>query len=100
MSHSDYHWHATNECFNCFNCKVPLLGQPFLPRKGYVYCSIQCSRNYIDDPKEHENVSDGIKIEDKQRSDTLDENSDSINMNWKFNTSSFELSKLNSLSIR
>ena len=100
MSHSDYHWHATNECFNCFNCKVPLLGQPFLPRKGYVYCSIQCSRNHTDDPKEHANVSDGIKIEDKQRSDTLDENSDSINMNWKFNTSSFELSKLNSLSIR
>ena len=52
MSHADHHWHATNECFNCFNCKTQLLGKPFLPRKGAVYCSIDCSRIHSIDTKE------------------------------------------------
>ena len=44
MSHGDHHWHATDDCFNCFNCKALLLGKPFLPRRGCVFCSIACSK--------------------------------------------------------
>lgn len=44
MSHEGQHWHATEACFNCHTCKISLLGRPFLPRRGLIYCTIQCSR--------------------------------------------------------
>lgn len=44
MSHEGQHWHAAERCFCCHTCRSSLLGRPFLPRKGAIYCSIACSK--------------------------------------------------------
>lgn len=44
MSHEGQHWHAAERCFCCHTCRASLLGRPFLPRKGAIYCSIACSK--------------------------------------------------------
>ena len=44
MSHEGQHWHATDSCFSCQHCHTTLLGRPFLPRRGLIYCSISCSK--------------------------------------------------------
>lgn len=44
MSHDSQHWHATDRCFSCSLCRSSLLGRPFLPRRGAIYCSISCSK--------------------------------------------------------
>ncbi|KAJ8936552.1 hypothetical protein NQ314_012292, partial [Rhamnusium bicolor] len=44
MSHEGQHWHATESCFCCHTCHTSLLGRPFLPRRGAIYCSIACSK--------------------------------------------------------
>uniref|UniRef100_A0A182WIT6 Protein prickle n=1 Tax=Anopheles minimus TaxID=112268 RepID=A0A182WIT6_9DIPT len=44
MSHDGQHWHATDQCFSCSTCRCSLLGRPFLPRRGEIYCSIACSK--------------------------------------------------------
>lgn len=44
MSHEGQHWHATELCFCCHTCRTSLLGRPFLPRRGAIYCSIACSK--------------------------------------------------------
>lgn len=44
MSHEGQHWHANEKCFSCCNCKCGLLGRPFLPKQGLIYCSSACSR--------------------------------------------------------
>ncbi|XP_068132660.1 prickle-like protein 1 [Hyperolius riggenbachi] len=43
MTYDGQHWHATESCFCCAHCKVSLLGCPFLPKKGRIYCSKTCS---------------------------------------------------------
>lgn len=43
MTHNGQHWHATPECFSCYNCGVSLMGEPFLPKHAEIYCSPQCS---------------------------------------------------------
>ncbi|XP_032222997.1 uncharacterized protein LOC5522095 isoform X2 [Nematostella vectensis] len=43
MAHNGQHWHATNECFSCCTCGKALLGLPFLPKSGEIYCSPDCS---------------------------------------------------------
>ncbi|XP_022651778.1 protein prickle-like isoform X4 [Varroa destructor] len=45
MSLDGQHWHATEQCFRCSCCKMSLLGRPFLPKKGLIYCSHECSRS-------------------------------------------------------
>ncbi|XP_066935130.1 LOW QUALITY PROTEIN: prickle planar cell polarity protein 3-like [Clytia hemisphaerica] len=44
MAHGSQHWHANEKCFSCFNCGQTLLGQPFLPKNGEIFCSSGCSR--------------------------------------------------------
>ncbi|XP_055387029.1 protein prickle [Condylostylus longicornis] len=44
MTHDGQHWHASDECFSCNTCRCSLLGRPFLPRRGSIYCSIACSK--------------------------------------------------------
>ncbi|XP_008479167.1 protein espinas-like [Diaphorina citri] len=44
MSHEGQHWHATDSCFCCATCSLSLLGRPFLPRAGVIFCSIACSK--------------------------------------------------------
>ena len=44
MTHEGQHWHATDNCFSCHHCQISLLGRPFLPRRGLIYCSVACSK--------------------------------------------------------
>ena len=44
MTHEGQHWHATDTCFSCHQCRISLLGRPFLPRRGLIYCSVACSK--------------------------------------------------------
>uniref|UniRef100_A0A2P2HYN0 Prickle-like protein 2 n=3 Tax=Hirondellea gigas TaxID=1518452 RepID=A0A2P2HYN0_9CRUS len=44
MTHEGQHWHATESCFCCHTCQSSLLGRPFLPRRGSIFCSIACSK--------------------------------------------------------
>ena len=44
MTHEGQHWHATDGCFCCHTCRTSLLGRPFLPRRGLIFCSIGCSK--------------------------------------------------------
>ncbi|CAB1346290.1 unnamed protein product, partial [Coregonus sp. 'balchen'] len=43
MTYEGVHWHATDTCFCCAQCKSSLLGCPFLPKQGRIYCSKACS---------------------------------------------------------
>ncbi|KAG8554487.1 hypothetical protein GDO81_003806 [Engystomops pustulosus] len=43
LSHGGQHWHASESCFCCGRCGSSLLGRPFLPRHGQIYCSRACS---------------------------------------------------------
>lgn len=43
MTYEGVHWHATDQCFSCAQCKTSLLGCPFLPKQGHIYCSKACS---------------------------------------------------------
>nr|XP_055049370.1 prickle-like protein 1a [Misgurnus anguillicaudatus]XP_055049371.1 prickle-like protein 1a [Misgurnus anguillicaudatus]XP_055049373.1 prickle-like protein 1a [Misgurnus anguillicaudatus]XP_055049374.1 prickle-like protein 1a [Misgurnus anguillicaudatus] len=43
MTYDGLHWHATDACFSCAQCKSSLLGCPFLPKQGRIYCSKACS---------------------------------------------------------
>ncbi|XP_034031985.1 LOW QUALITY PROTEIN: prickle-like protein 1a [Thalassophryne amazonica] len=43
MTYDGLHWHATETCFSCVQCKSSLLGCPFLPHQGRIYCSKACS---------------------------------------------------------
>ena len=44
MAHGSQHWHATEKCFSCYSCGKALLGQPFLPKNGEIFCSSACSK--------------------------------------------------------
>ncbi|XP_062373433.1 prickle-like protein 1, partial [Sardina pilchardus] len=44
MTYEGIHWHATDKCFCCAHCKSTLLGCPFLPKDGRIYCSKACSQ--------------------------------------------------------
>lgn len=43
MTYDGQHWHATEGCFCCARCKRSLLGRPFLPKQGQIFCSRACS---------------------------------------------------------
>uniref|UniRef100_A0A803J7G2 Prickle homolog 3 n=1 Tax=Xenopus tropicalis TaxID=8364 RepID=A0A803J7G2_XENTR len=43
LTYGGQHWHASESCFCCGRCGVCLLGRPFLPRQGQIYCSRSCS---------------------------------------------------------
>ncbi|KAL2103737.1 hypothetical protein ACEWY4_000605 [Coilia grayii] len=43
MTYEGQHWHASEACFCCARCHLPLLGRPFLPKGGLIFCSRPCS---------------------------------------------------------
>ncbi|CAB1412632.1 unnamed protein product [Pleuronectes platessa] len=43
MTYDGQHWHAIEGCFCCARCKRSLLGRPFLPKQGQIFCSRSCS---------------------------------------------------------
>lgn len=60
MSHEGQHWHATDQCFCCHTCRSSLLGRPFLPRRGAIYCSIACSKG--EPPTPSDSSGPGLSI--------------------------------------
>lgn len=74
MTHEGQHWHATESCFKCHTCQKTLLGQPFLPKHGVIYCSASCSRTGgmqtqtprrpedYDQENEHSELLDGMRL--------------------------------------
>lgn len=61
MSHDGQHWHATDECFSCNTCRCSLLGRPFLPRRGDIYCSIACSKGEPPTPSDSSEAKQTIE---------------------------------------
>ena len=43
MAHESQHWHATDACFYCYTCRIPLLNRAFFPRYGALFCSNECA---------------------------------------------------------
>lgn len=64
MSHEGQHWHATEYCFCCHTCRTSLLGRPFLPRRGCIYCSIACSKG--EPPTPSDSSGPGTRIPRQQ----------------------------------
>ncbi|XP_004606505.2 prickle planar cell polarity protein 3 [Sorex araneus] len=46
MAYEGQHWHASDRCFCCSRCRRALLGRPFLPRRGLIFCSRACSMGF------------------------------------------------------
>ena len=45
VTYQDQHWHANREgCFNCHNCSKNLVGLPFIPKTGIIFCSQSCKK--------------------------------------------------------
>ncbi|XP_041035572.1 prickle planar cell polarity protein 3-like isoform X2 [Carcharodon carcharias] len=44
MTYHGQHWHATQLCFRCAACGLPLLGLRFLPKQGQIFCSKACAQ--------------------------------------------------------
>jgi hypothetical protein len=43
MAHESQHWHATDACFFCYTCRIPLHNRGFFPRYGALFCSNECA---------------------------------------------------------
>merc|ERR1711935_151195 len=43
MQYHGYHWHATDRCFGCNTCNKSLIGLPFMPKNGAIFCSKDCA---------------------------------------------------------
>ncbi|XP_055858920.1 protein espinas isoform X2 [Episyrphus balteatus] len=68
MSHDGQHWHATDQCFSCCTCRCSLLGRPFLPRRGTIYCSIACSKG--EPPTPSDSSGPGPRLTKRSSSNT------------------------------
>ena len=72
MSHDDQHWHATDSCFVCGTCRVSLIGMPFLPKRGTIYCCLACSKGEPPTPSDSNNtIVKKTKQRSAQRTDEL-----------------------------
>ncbi|XP_045912485.1 protein prickle isoform X1 [Micropterus dolomieu] len=60
MTYEGQHWHAVESCFCCARCKLPLLGLPFLPRAGLIFCSRSCSLG--EDPDNSDSCDSALQI--------------------------------------
>ncbi|XP_008412591.1 prickle-like protein 3 isoform X2 [Poecilia reticulata] len=59
MTYEGQHWHAVESCFCCARCTLPLLGRPFLPRGGLIFCSRSCSLG--DDPNNSDSCDSALQ---------------------------------------
>ncbi|KAG1701196.1 Testin [Nymphon striatum] len=44
ISLNNMHWHAANDCFKCSACHIPLLGDRFLIKDNFIFCSVNCKK--------------------------------------------------------
>ncbi|XP_078098295.1 prickle-like protein 1 isoform X2 [Mustelus asterias] len=66
ITFSGQHWHATNSCFSCTQCKKPLLGCAFSSRHGQVFCSIACSQ--VEEPAASDSSDSAFQSTQSQES--------------------------------
>lgn len=64
MTYEGQHWHAVEACFCCDRCRLPLLGRPFLPRGGLIFCSRACSLG--DDPNNSDSCDSALQSQPPQ----------------------------------
>ncbi|XP_034393130.1 prickle planar cell polarity protein 3 isoform X3 [Cyclopterus lumpus] len=64
MTYEGQHWHAVESCFCCACCQLPLLGRPFLPRGGLIYCSRPCSLG--EDPNNSDSCDSALQSKPPQ----------------------------------
>ncbi|KAM8829909.1 uncharacterized protein prickle3 isoform 1-T1 [Synchiropus picturatus] len=64
MTYEGQHWHAVDVCFCCARCRLPLLGRPFLPRGGLIFCSRACSLG--DDPNNSDSCDSALQSRSPQ----------------------------------
>ncbi|XP_010785232.1 prickle-like protein 3 [Notothenia coriiceps] len=60
MTYEGQHWHAVDTCFCCARCRLPLIGRPFLPRSGLIFCSRTCSLG--EDPDNSDSCDSALQI--------------------------------------
>uniref|UniRef100_A0A8C2C5W8 Uncharacterized protein n=1 Tax=Cyprinus carpio TaxID=7962 RepID=A0A8C2C5W8_CYPCA len=76
MTYEGQHWHASEACFCCACCRLPLLGRAFLPRGGLIFCSRSCSLG--EDPDNSDSCDSALQskpvshktIQNQQRTST------------------------------
>ncbi|XP_029362317.1 prickle-like protein 2 isoform X2 [Echeneis naucrates] len=66
MTYEGQHWHAEESCFCCARCRLPLLGRPFLPRGGLIFCSRSCSLG--EDPNNSDSCDSALQSRPPQQS--------------------------------
>ncbi|KAG7215981.1 hypothetical protein INR49_003502 [Caranx melampygus] len=66
MTYEGQHWHAVESCFCCARCRLPLLGRPFLPRGGLIFCSRPCSLG--EDPNNSDSCDSALQSRAPQHS--------------------------------
>lgn len=64
MTYEGQHWHAVEACFCCARCQLPLLGRPFLPRGGLIFCSRACSLG--EDPNNSDSCDSALQSQPPQ----------------------------------
>ncbi|XP_048449928.1 prickle-like protein 1, partial [Rhincodon typus] len=69
ITFSGQHWHATNSCFSCTQCKKPLLGCSFTSRHGQVFCSIMCSQ--VEEPAGSDSSDSAFQSTQSQESSCI-----------------------------
>ncbi|XP_061702222.1 prickle planar cell polarity protein 3 isoform X2 [Syngnathoides biaculeatus] len=65
MTYEGRRWHAAESCFCCARCRLPLLGRPFLPRRGLIFCSRACSLE--EDPDNSDSCDSALQSRPLQR---------------------------------
>ncbi|KAM6925582.1 prickle-like protein 2 [Xenentodon cancila] len=69
MTFEGQHWHAVESCFCCARCRLPLLGRPFLPRRGLIFCSRSCSLG--EDPNNSDSCDSALQSKSSHHSRRL-----------------------------
>ncbi|KAK0145947.1 Prickle-like protein 2 [Merluccius polli] len=64
MTYEGQHWHAVETCFCCARCRLALLGRPFLPRGGLIFCSRACSLG--EDPNNSDSCDSALQSRSPQ----------------------------------
>lgn len=65
MTYEGQRWHAVESCFCCARCRLPLLGRPFLPRGGLIFCSRACSLG--EDPNNSDSCDSALQSRPQQQ---------------------------------
>lgn len=65
MTYEGQHWHASEACFCCARCRIALLGRPFLPRGGLIFCSRPCSLG--EDPNNSDSCDSALQSRPSQQ---------------------------------